>query len=67
MNTDILIPITVTLVTGMAVGAIYLLYWLLSEGKPEGGGDADNANSSPSAEADPAAATEQSSAADTHH
>lgn len=67
MNTDILIPITVTLVTGMAVGAIYLLYWLLSEGKPEGSGEAGNESGSPSAEADPAAATEQSSATDTHH
>jgi hypothetical protein len=67
MNTDILIPITVTLVTGMAVGAIYLLYWLLSEGKPEASGEAGNETGSLSAEAEPAAATEQSSAADTHH
>ena len=66
MNTDILIPITVTLVTGMAVGAIYLMYWLLTDGKPESSVNDEESGLS-SADAEPAPATEQSSAADTHH
>jgi hypothetical protein len=33
---DYMIPVIVTLVTAMTVGAIYLLTLLLSDGKPDG-------------------------------
>jgi nitrogen fixation-related uncharacterized protein len=35
MDNDILIPIIVTAVTAMAVGAIYVLYWLVTDGQPQ--------------------------------
>jgi hypothetical protein len=35
MDNDFLIPLLVTLVTAMAIGAIYLLTLLMNDGQPE--------------------------------
>jgi len=35
MDNDFLIPLLVTLVTAMAIGAVYLLILLMNDGKPE--------------------------------
>ena len=35
MDNDFLIPLLVTLITAMAIGAIYLLMLLMNDGKPE--------------------------------
>ncbi len=61
---DYLIPLIVTLVTGMTVGAIYLLTLLISDGKPESAGE-DLAAFSGSAEtaAEPAAEADASAEA----
>ena len=35
MDNDLLIPLLVTLVTAMAIGAVYLLTLLMNDGQPE--------------------------------
>jgi hypothetical protein len=35
MDNDFLIPLLVTLVTAMAIGAVYLLTLLMNDGRPE--------------------------------
>ena len=60
MENPYLIPIIVTLVTGMALGAIYLLVLLAKDGEPEATYDDDPADEtahSDEAEAEPAADT----------
>ena len=62
MDNDFLIPLLVTLVTAMAIGAVYLLTLLMNDGQPEQESEetladyvADTA-AAPTAEADGAAA-----------
>ncbi len=71
MDNDILIPIIVTAVTAMAVGAIYVLYWLVTDGQPQDSDAAallagdDAPAEAESAESQPAASA--SAAADASH
>lgn len=51
MDNQYLIPLIVTLVTAMTLGAIYLLMLLLRDGQPEAGADDDDADAESAAEA----------------
>ncbi len=51
MDNQYLIPLIVTLVTAMTLGAIYLLMLLLRDGQPETRADDDDADAESPAEA----------------
>ena len=67
MENNYLIPIIVTLVTAMILGAIYLLVMLLNDGKPEPAHDDDDAGDDAAAHAEPAPAAQESKPAKAHH
>ncbi len=47
MDNDFLIPLLVTLVTAMAIGAVYLLTLLMNDGQPEQDGENTPAGDAP--------------------
>ena len=51
MDNQYLIPLIVTLVTAMTLGAIYLLMLLLRDGQPEAGKDDDDDDAESATEA----------------
>ncbi len=67
MENPYLIPIIVTLVTAMTLGAIYLLVLLLNDGKSDAGHDDEDAGDEGGQAAEPAAATTESAPAKAKH
>jgi hypothetical protein len=63
MDNDFLIPLLVTLVTAMAIGAIYLLTLLMNDGQPEQDEEETLADYVADTEAAPAAQSEADGAA----
>jgi hypothetical protein len=58
MDNDFLIPLLVTLVTAMAIGAVYLLTLLMNDGQPEKDEEETLADYADDAEASPVAKSE---------